>query len=112
MAEICGFDKAWIGPCKNPVPCAEHSDKKCVSCGATAIGECPETGQFVCGELLCGDCEHTIFPSGTNGGIGFNAEDLPDDMKRHCKKTEQRYQPWYARISETDTRNEGESSER
>lgn len=102
ITTICGFDEAWIGPCKqvgNP-RCEKHSNKICASCGAAATKNCPETGQFVCGENLCNDCEHTIFPSGTNGGVGFNAESLPDGMNRHCKKTEQRFQSWYAREPE------------
>lgn len=102
ITTICGFDEAWIGPCKqvgNP-RCEKHSNKICASCGAAATKNCPEMGQFVCGENLCNDCEHTIFPSGTNGGVGFNAESLPDGMNRHCKKTEQRFQSWYAREPE------------
>ena len=97
--DVCGFDEAWIGPCKELNPCEKHKDRKCASCGARAISSCPETGQFVCGEYLCDDCEHTIFPNGTNGGIGFNAEALPEGMKRHCRKTEQQFTPWYARES-------------
>jgi hypothetical protein len=104
MPKACGFDEAWIGKCKEAGDpfCAKHTGRVCVSCGAIAVRNCEETGQFVCGENLCGDCEHTIFPSGTNGGIGFNAEPLPEGMRRHCKKTEQRYQPWYAREAEAN----------
>lgn len=100
----CGFDEAWIGKCKqigNP-RCAKHTGRVCVSCGADAVRNCEETGQFVCGADLCGDCEHTIFPSGTNGGIGFNAQSLPKGMKRHCRKTEQKFKPWYARDDNED----------
>lgn len=102
---MCIFQEAWIGQCKrdgDPL-CATHSDGICVSCGSTATRNCEETGQFVCGELLCGDCEHTIFPEGHNGGIGFNAAKLPEGMKRHCRKTEQRYKPWWARDAEALT---------
>lgn len=49
---------------------------------------------------LCDECEHTLFPDGTNGGIGFNAAKLPDGMKRHCKKSAQQFTPWYARTEE------------
>lgn len=99
--ETCGFMVAWVGRCKESKPCAKHGGRICTSCGAPAIQECDSTGQFVCGEYLCGECEHTIFPDGTNGGVGFNAADLPEGMKRHCKQSEQRYQPWYARQKET-----------
>lgn len=95
--EVCGYDIAWIGRCKELRPCAKHQERVCTSCGAPSTRECPETGQFVCGEYLCDDCEHTIFPNGTNGGIGFGAQELPEGMKRHCKKGEQRYTPWYER---------------
>lgn len=104
MMNTCGFDEAWIGKCEEAGDpfCAKHAGRTCVSCGAVAVRNCEETGQFVCGENLCGDCEHTIFPSGTNGGVGFNAEPLPEGMRRHCKKTEQLYQPWYAREAEAN----------
>jgi hypothetical protein len=102
---VCGFSIAWCGSCKNPVPvsegekvrCKEHRGLECESCGAQASRTCAETGQFVCGCTLCDECEHTIFPDGTNGGIGFNAQQLPEGMKRHCKKSEQRFKPWYMR---------------
>lgn len=99
---ICGFDKAWIGKCKTLVhkeggKCEEHKYIKCCSCGAQATRKCDETGQFVCGAQLCDDCDHTIFEDGTNGGIGFNAQPPPDGIKVHCKKTEQKFKPWYAR---------------
>ena len=93
----CQFIKAWIGQCKNTMPCEEHASLECSSCGAPATSECAETGQFVCGEPLCDDCEHVTFPDGTNGGIGFNAQNLPGGIKRHCKKTDQVNAPWYAR---------------
>ena len=95
----CKWVKAWIGHCKEPADesgfCKEHKGKVCCSCGATATHDCDETGQFVCGFPLCDDCEHTIFPNGTNGGVGFNEQDLPENMKRHCKKTEQKFKPWF-----------------
>ena len=101
MTERCGFDKAWIGPCQNPVPCEEHSDLKCVSCGEKATHTCDETGQFVCGENLCDDCMHVTFPDGTNGGVGFNMQPLPKDIpQRHMKKSELIYKPWWMRDRE------------
>lgn len=110
----CDFEVAWVGKCKdegNP-RCSTHTGLICASCGGSATHTCYETGQFVCGENLCDECEHTIFPSGTNGGIGFSGEPLPDGMGRHCKKAEQRFKPWYARDSETDTKDRGAPSER
>jgi len=97
----CKWTKAWVGRCNQPTVdgsefCAEHQ-KACSSCGAPATHDCDETGQFVCGAPICGECEHTTAPDGTNGGVGFNRQKLPEGMKSHCKKTEQRFQPWYAR---------------
>ncbi len=91
----CQFDKAWIGKCDNPTTegskyCKEHTDLKCCSCGKQATRECSETMQFVCGFPLCDDCEHTIRSNGCSSG-----GDLLKDLKGHCKKTEQVYQPWY-----------------
>lgn len=99
---ICGFDKAWIGKCTNPVhkegdKCEEHQ-MKCCSCGAPATHECAETGQFVCGAPLCDDCTHNTHPEGHNGGVGFNALKFPEGMKAHGKKSEQRYAPWYVDV--------------
>lgn len=85
----CQFDLAWRGPCNKPVAermCEEHARLKCSSCGAQATRECEETMQFVCGSLLCDDCEHEIAEDGTNGR-----------SNKHCKKTEQKHLPWYAR---------------
>lgn len=100
--ETCNFELAWMGKCKEPVTtnsmfCKKHKNEKCVSCGKPATHTCSETGQFVCGFSLCDNCEHTIFSDGTNGGIGFNIEKPPEGMKEHCKKTEQKYAPWYMR---------------
>jgi hypothetical protein len=55
---------------------------------------------FVCGEPLCNDCEHSTFPDGTNGGVRFNQQRCPAEMRHHCRKTEQKYLPWYAREKE------------
>lgn len=59
----CGFVIAWVGACKKPAAsavgrCAEHTDKKCVSCGEPATHECAATEQFVCGAPLCEGCGH------------------------------------------------------
>lgn len=89
--ELCNYSKSWIGRCKNEKPCKEHSDLKCVSCGELATHDWAETGQFVCGFPLCDNCEHTIYPDGTNGGIGLNHQRLPEGLKLHCKKNEQKY---------------------
>jgi hypothetical protein len=98
---MCNFIEAWIGKCKEPADesgyCEKHKKEKCVSCGSQATHTCDETGQFVCGAPLCNDCEHTVFPEGHNGGIGFNAHPCPEGMKRHCKKSEQKYTPWFKR---------------
>ena len=95
----CNFSKAWIGKCKNEADesgfCEEHRAVKCVSCGKQATHECDETGQFVCGAPLCDECTHNTHPKGHNGGVGFNALKFPDGMKEHCKKSEQKYAPWY-----------------
>lgn len=96
----CKYNKAWVGDCKKDVVdggfCEEHKKKTCIVCGNQATHECSETGQFVCGAPLCDDCEHTTFEDGTNGGIGFNAQKPPEGMNSHCKKSEQKFLPWYA----------------
>ena len=89
--EICNFDKAWIGNCKNEKPCPDHKNLKCCSCGEPATKECAETGQFVCGFPLCDNCEHTNYEDGTNGGIGFNQRTPPEGLGLHCKKTDQKF---------------------
>jgi len=94
---LCKFNIAWVGECQNPRPCEKHSELKCVSCNNPATHSCDETGQCVCGEPLCDDCEHLIFPEGDNGGVGFNQQKPPKGLKRHLPKTEQIYQPWYSR---------------
>lgn len=91
-----------MGQCKEQADesgfCATHKDKKCQSCAAQATHDCEETGQFVCGAPLCDECEHAIFPEGHNGGVGFNELPLPPELKkRHVKKTEQVFKPWYER---------------
>lgn len=91
----CTFDMAWIGQCEEDAvegsnKCAKHKDLKCASCGEPATHECPETSAFVCGEYLCDNCEHTICQNGCNSGAP-----LPPGLKRHCKKEEQVYKPWF-----------------
>lgn len=93
----CKFDKAWIGPCNKDtlgIFCAEHAVEECCNCGEQATHECAETGGLVCGGPLCEKCEHTIGPDGCSSGMLGSAK-LPDDMKTHCKKGEQRFLPWY-----------------
>jgi hypothetical protein len=95
----CKYQLAWIGQCKNHADksgfCEEHKNIVCDSCGEKATRECEETGQFVCGVPLCSKCTHSIHPEGHNGGIGFNTLPFPDDMKDHCRKSKQRYAPWF-----------------
>lgn len=98
MVEQCGFGIAWVGPCDNEKPCEKHRDLKCDSCGQPATHQCDQTGQFVCGVNLCDWCEHLIFPDGTNGGVGFNAQQLPLGFeKRHVRKCDQKFKVWYLR---------------
>lgn len=94
LAPKCEFSKAWIGKCKNPRPCAEHAALKCCSCGAPATRECSETITLVCCALLCDECEHTIWPGGCNSPASVG-EKLPEGMKGHVKKGEQRFDPWW-----------------
>ena len=102
----CIFDKAWRGKCGKSADdsgyCPEHKGGKCCSCGVQATHTCSETGQFVCGAPLCDECEHTTHENGTNGGIGFNQQSLPEGMKVHCKKTEQKFKPWYEQEATCD----------
>jgi len=104
VADLCGFDKAWIGKCRNRRPCAEHAEAKCESCGSLATRSCDETGQFACGAPLCGDCDHRTFSDGTNGGVGFNAAPCTPGTKRHVRKSEQTEKPWYERKEPSDAR--------
>lgn len=102
----CKWTAAWIGRCRVAADqgsdyCAKHT-QKCSSCGETATHDCEETGQFVCGFPICDSCEHAIFPDGTNGGVGFNAQAISQEVKRHVKKSEQKYKPWYARAESGD----------
>lgn len=85
----CTYDLAWIGKCGKE-DCSKHANLKCCSCGERATHQCAETSQLVCGYDLCDDCEHTIHDNGCNSG-----GKLPEGVGYHCKKTEQKYQPWY-----------------
>lgn len=87
----CKYDLAWRGPCNKSTEyyvnsdfCQDHIYIKCSSCGGRSTHQCSETMQFVCGMPLCDNCEHEIAPDGTNGRT-----------LRHCKKDEQKYEPWY-----------------
>ena len=107
MENKCKFERAWIGACKQPANetgfCEEHKKIKCVSCEAQATHECSETGQLVCGAPLCDDCEHTNAVNGTNGNVGFfRTSALPEGMKEHCKKSEQKCLPWYMAVLAND----------
>ena len=97
--KTCKYNIAWVGKCKQAATvsgyCEEHAGIACVSCGGQATHQCDETGQFVCGAPLCDDCTHNTHPEGHNGGIGFNALPFPEGLKTHCKKSEQRFAPWY-----------------
>lgn len=95
---LCNFERAWRGRCTNQIPCKEHTNLNCCSCGSPATHDCPETFSLVCGAPLCGDCEHVIFPDGTSGGYCR----LPKELKaEHVRKTDQIYKPWYMRTEET-----------
>lgn len=54
----CGFNEAWIGRCKNKVPCEKHSGLKCCRCGKPATRSCEDTFALVCGAPLCATCRH------------------------------------------------------
>ena len=96
MKTICSFTRAWVGSCEAKVPaagdrCPEHAGLTCDSCRAPATRNCGETmGPLCCGANLCDGCEHTTFPNGCNGGCH-----IPDGMSGHCRKSEQKFVPWY-----------------
>lgn len=95
MTDSCRWNIAWVGNCMNQPEegsryCKIHHHK-CHSCGAEATHDCSETMMFVCGFPLCDDCEHTIRSNGCNGG-----GELPEGYGMHCKKTEQKFRPWYS----------------
>ena len=105
--ERCRWIEAWVGRCKLPSVkngCCEKHQSSCCSCGAPATHNCNETGQFVCGFPLCDECEHTIHPDGSNGGVGFNQSPMPAGVRPHCRKSEQRLKPGFQ-----DQENTGET---
>jgi hypothetical protein len=103
----CNYGLAWEGKCENDKPCIDHKDLICCSCGAPATHQCDSTGQFVCGCDLCDNCQHTIFPDGANGGVGFNEQELPKELTgRHVRKCEQVYKIWLRRKDENDIHTE------
>jgi hypothetical protein len=54
--ERCIWVRAWIGRCEAMATahgCCEQHQAVCCSCGAPATHDCEETGDFVCGALLC-----------------------------------------------------------
>jgi hypothetical protein len=87
---MCGYDIAWVGPCKNEGECPQHANLKCSSCGAPATHECEETHGFICGAPLCEKCSHTIQSNGCNS-MGT----LPRGLKEHCPKDAQVYKYWF-----------------
>ncbi len=98
-AKQCKFILAWAGRCKKESNesgyCAEHEKEICCSCGKKATRQCAETMGLVCGAPLCDECEHTIWSNGCNS-CGFDANAiLPEGLGTHCKKSEQKYEPWY-----------------
>lgn len=87
MAKHCNYEQAWVGKCGAVGHCDKHHDLKCCVCGEPATHNCAETmGPLVCGCELCDECEHEIQEDGTNGYC-----------LKHCKKTDQKFTPWYAR---------------
>lgn len=57
--EVCNFNEAWIGRCKNNRPCFKHMDYVCQTCGAPAEYNCDATiGAFVCGARFCNKHGH------------------------------------------------------
>ena len=81
------FTAAWQGVCKCGKlvgECEEHNEVVCVSCGSTAVRECPaHLGPISCGAPLCQDCEHVVAPNGTTSR-----------KLVHCRSIEQKYLPW------------------
>ena len=55
----CGFVEAWVGRCRNPIPCARHKDQRCWKCGKPATKNCGQAGSLVCGVPECKDHPHT-----------------------------------------------------
>lgn len=99
----CKFRPAWQDQCKNEAVegeeyCAKHLGLECVSCGAQATHTCNATIYgLCCGAALCDECEHELDEDGSNG---FHL--------RHCKKTEQKYEPWYVQLHNAEKLKEAE----
>ena len=59
----CGFNEAWVGACKNPIPCTKHSKQVCSTWGCTspATHSCDDTSFLVCGAPHCDkhSCNHS-----------------------------------------------------
>ena len=71
---MCNFNVAWVGKCHNAPSddfCETHKGTKCSVCKNQATHECPFTGQFVCGALLCDNCEYVTDDSKHSGAWGF-----------------------------------------
>jgi hypothetical protein len=51
--------------------CDDHKDLKCSVCGKPATHGCSYTGQFVCGQPLCDECEGWEDTSKEPGSWGF-----------------------------------------
>ena len=98
--EKCRWHISSVNRCKELAGesgfCERHKNQKCCSCGAIATHKCGESGQSVCGVLLCDECAHMIFSDVTNGGVP-NEQKVPEGMKRHIKKIDQKYSPWFMR---------------
>lgn len=57
-AKVCTVSVPWHGPCKRPLPCEVHAERKCVVCGAPVRRQCSDYASFglVCGKDLYADC--------------------------------------------------------
>jgi hypothetical protein len=73
--ELCGFDVAWVGACKQMRPCPKHAGTKCCSCCAPATRDCDHTGQFVCGAPLCDECDGRNGDASKGRGWGFTGHE-------------------------------------
>lgn len=98
--DICGYTKAWTGPCRGPATdfgrCAAHAGAVCAPCGQPATHGCDHTGvQFVCGSALCDGCGHSAPTPGEPLGW-FNLGG------GHAPKPEA-YQAWEAFYSARET---------
>ena len=71
----CPYYPAYSGKCNGIKGesgfCVTHVNKKCGVCGEQAVTECNHTGQFVCGQPLCPDCEGFTDNKKSGGSWGF-----------------------------------------